>query len=370
MMNIFESLNLYANSFKYYYGSDRNSTFVRGILKQNYRFPKMLSEQDLLKIDKKASILSYSAVLGAIVLFLIYFYAVFFKNYDLISQQQPIVFSLMITVPVMVAILIPYLIANSCFNSFLKRFGAFSRVKEPFRVPQNATSKTIPGYERIQRRVFKEALLGFIGVLIFLAIVLFVDYSPEIAVALIKSGNYKAALNVSDIAAKIVPVSPGNYGVRGAAKFYMKDYKGAVDDYKLANKLSDLNAYDADLYVAKSKILNKQQMLAEFDKAIKTEKIKAKKYSIVYLKANYLYSIKAYSEALANYNILTNAFNNDEDLLFPQEDMYFRRAMTFKHLGRVKEANIDMKAANTMCPDCNYQKLGEKYLEFVPSLDY
>ncbi len=369
-MNIFDGLNLYANSFKYYYGVDRNTTFIRGLLKQSYKFSKVIDIQDLLKIDKTASFMTYFSVVISIVLFLAYFYGVFFKNYLTIMHMQPIAFSLLITVPVMIAILIPYLTANFAFENYLKNFGEYTKEKEPFKIPLDAGEKTIPGLEKIKKRVVKEALCGIIAVFLFLLFALFADATPKKIVNLIKQGKYEKALKTADLSLKILPVSSRNYGYRAAAKYFMKDYKGAVQDYELANKYSGTEFYDADMFLAKGKILSKKEMLLQYDKSIKSQKSDVDKYSAIYSKANYLYGIKDFKDALSCYNLLINAYSKDKSVNVPTSVLYFRRAMTYQKLGNVQNYKIDIGVANSMCPDCEFEKNSKKWLEELPSLDY
>lgn len=369
-MNILDGLNLYANSFKYYYGSDRASTFVRGFLKQNFRFPKILTEQELLSIDKTASIFAYVSILFAIALFTAYFYFVFFANYLTIINQPRIVFALAISLPVMLAILIPYLIADLAFKNYLKKFGDYSKDASEFKIPSNASEKSIPGYERIKHRVVKESIFGLVLVLIFLTFALFLDNAPKFVVKNIKQGNYEKALKIADLSVNILPVSSRYYGFRGAAKYYMKDYAGAVEDYKLANKYSMTEYYDEDMFIAKSKMLNKSQMIAEYDKSIKEQKEAVDRNTAMYSKANYLLSLKDYKSALPIYNRLVNAYHNDEHIIFPPEELYFRRAVTKAKLGDTAGYKYDFSVADNMCPECNFNKVTEQQLVPQLSLDY
>lgn len=369
-MSILDGLNLYANSFKYYYGSDRASTFVRGFLKQNFRFPKVLTEQELLSIDKRASILAYTAIFTAIVLFICYFYFVFFTNYLAIINLPRLVFALALSVPVMIAILIPYLIADFAFKNYLKRFGDYSQDKSEFKIPANASEKSIPGYERIKGRVVKEAVFGILLVLILLGFALFVDNAPRLVVKYIKQGKYEKALKSADLSVKILPVSSRYYGYRGAAKYYMKDYAGAVEDYKLANKYSMTEFYDEDMFIAKSKMLNKAQMIEEYDKSIKAQKESVDRYTAMFAKANYLLSLKDYKAALPIYNQLLTAYRNDEHLILPPEELYIRRALTHAKLGDAAGYKSDFNAADSMCPECEFSKVTEQQLVPKPSLDY
>ncbi len=369
-MDILNSLNFYKNNFRYYYGYDKNSTFVRGFFKQNYKFSRQLSEQELLSIDKTVAISTYLALFVSVVMFLIYFYGVFFNRYFELINKAPIVFALSISIPAVICIGIPYIIADFWFKRYLKKFGEYVQEKDEYKIPVNAADKTIPGFERIKARTVKETILGFVLVFLFLCFALFIGNSAEITAALIRHGNYSAALKIANLSVKIIPISSRLYGYRGTAKFYNKDYKGAIEDYKIANKYSDTEFYDEDLFLAKSKILSKQEMIDEYDKSINAQKEQIDKYTAMFAKANYLFGIKDYKSSYEIYNVLVNAYKNKEHMIFSPDKIYIRRALSNKNLGKIQEYKSDLQIAKSMCPDCQYDKITEQKLEPLPSINY
>lgn len=369
-MNMFDGLNFYANNFRYYYGFDRNSTFVRGFLNQCYKFMGLLSENDLKEIDSKFSFYTYISMIFSVGLILVFLYAVFFRFYTEIMQLSTVLKSLSLALPMMVAILLPYSILNFFFERDLQKYGKFVKELGAFKIPSKLGKNTIAGYEDYKKRILKESIVALIVLFLFTLSILFLNAVPSITSKLIKQGNYRAALGLSNVAVTVFPISSINYGHRAVAKYYLKDYKGAIEDYNLANKYSPEPVYDVDLYVVKSKILTKQQLLAEYDKSIKEQEKKYDAYSAMYSKANYLYSIGDYKAAVLIYDKLVDAFNNNEKILFSPATLYFKRGSAMAKLGNFKSSREDIEIAESMCVSCNYQENPSKWLDFVPTIDY
>lgn len=369
-MNILDGLNLYANCFKYYYGFDRSSTLVRGLLGQNFKFPFILDEKNLLKIDKFSSVITYIAVFISVTLFLAYLYGIFFPHYIDWFQKRTLYLVLMIAVPAFLSMVIPYFAADLVFKNYLKKFGMYSKTKEPFKIPANAGEKTIPGYERIKRRVVKESTAGIIVLLIFVLFLGFWNNASEIAAHNLKKGNYNAALNILDRRLKLFPIVSYDYGMRALTKYYLKNYEGSIEDYKLANKYAFSDVYDNDIYAVMAEFYNKSQMLDMFEKALNSKNEQVDKYSVIYARANYLMGIKDYASAIRDYNYLIKAYNNEEHLIFPPEELFFRRALTNSKLGNTSGYKADFSVAERMCPECEFDKIKEEQLKPVPEFDY
>lgn len=369
-MSFLDGLNLYANCFKYYYGFDRSSTFVRGILGQNFKFPYLLEEKDLLKIDKVSSVITYFAVFFAVILFLMYLYIIFFPSYIDWFQKRILFLLLVLALPAILSIVLPFVTANFIFNKYLKKYGNYSVEKGNFKTPANSGEKTIPGYERIKRRVVKESSYGIIFVLIFVLFLSYWNNASSVAASLIEHGNYKAAVNILNVRLKLFPIVSSDYGLRAYAKYGLKDYDGAVEDYKTANKYAFSDVYDNDIYAVMSESYNKQQMLDMFKKSYDSKKEQVDKYSVVFARANYLMSIKDYKSANRDYDILVKAYNNEEHLIFPPEILFYRRAITNAKLGNNQGYKNDFSIANKMCPECDFKNVTEEQLKPVPEFDY
>ncbi len=369
-MNILGSLNLYANNIRYYYGFDRNSTFVRGFLKQSYKFSRLLSEKELFAIDKKFSFLSFVAMVFSVILIILYLYLIFFNFYLEIQKFPPFLFALTLTFPMFLAVVCPLFLVAQKYEAYLKTYGDYQKEKQTFRLPPNSGKNTVAGFEFHKQRIINESLIGLCVILAFTFFALFFNAIPRVSKDLIKKGNYKLALLLSDVGIKISPVSSINYGHRAVAKYYLKDYSGAASDYEMANKYSQDPVYDADLFVVKSKILTKEQLLNEYDKSINAQVDKYDKYSAIYSKANYLYSVGDYQAALNYYNELVVAYLKGEKIMFSPATLYFKRGSTYSKLGNANASQKDIKIAESMCVDCNYSKNPSVWLDYTLSMDY
>ena len=81
-----------------------------------------------------------------------------------------------------------------------------------------------------------------------------------------------------------MPVAPEVYAQRAYAKFNLKQYKEAVEDYEKANKYSFSEEFNPDIVGVKSYYLPYDQTISEFDNLIALEKniniITAKTYTL------------------------------------------------------------------------------------------
>lgn len=183
--------------------------------------------------------------------------------------------------------------------------------------------------------------------IIIIIIVAICVYSPfNKAIEAIKKQDYAKAIKITSIGAKIYPYSKW-YSIRGYAKFQNGDYEGAIADFNKAYNLEtdDYKIIDFDnkIYV-KYFLKDYNSALNDFDYEITHSKDDFVKDSFLWDKAQFLYNINKYQEALDIYNTLL--VKSDEDKIYLLKNrLYFERAQVYKKLEQYSLAQKDLEMA-------------------------
>lgn len=170
-------------------------------------------------------------------------------------------------------------------------------------------------------------------------------FSPfEYTHNLIDNQNFEKAIKVSTLGTKLTPKNTEWYALRGYAYFQTDNYEEAIKDYDMAYKLESDNEnimnFDNKIFI--------KYYLDDFDSAIKdfdTEISNALddniKDQFLWDKAQFLFNIKRYNEALAIYNDLIVKAENDRIFLL-KDRLYLERAQVYKKLNRPELAEQDI----------------------------
>lgn len=160
----------------------------------------------------------------------------------------------------------------------------------------------------------------------------------------IKKQEYKKAISLSTLRILTTPLSPKGYSLRAYANFKTKNFEKAIDDYDKAYRLEydeyKMMNFDNKIYI---RFINKdyETALKDFDKEIENTKDDYIKDSFLWDKAQFLFNIKNYEEALKIYNQLL--INSESDAIFLLENrLYYERAQVLKAMGRNDEAKMDI----------------------------
>ena len=156
-------------------------------------------------------------------------------------------------------------------------------------------------------------------------------YSPvEKALNAIENQNYSKAIKITSIGAKIYPYSKW-YSIRAYAKFQTGDYEGAIEDYNKAFNLETddykIINFDNKIYV-KYYLKDFEGALNDFDYEIQNSKNDFVKDSFLWDKAQFLYNLKKYDDALKIYNTLL--LKSDEDKIYLLKTRLFRSILKNK----------------------------------------
>ena len=312
-----------------------NNTF------QGYKFDKVIEEEQIGSIWNFIKQTKRIMTVAIFLVFIIILYGVIFPHYAFLSGLK----WYCCVLPLLVIMFVIYQallhISTIHFERWLKKnFGEFEKTV------YNPTDFIDKKYYKL----FKMELVKAFA-LILVILVCFCIGSPfKITLNLINNQKYDEAIKVATVGSKIFPIAPTWYSLRGYSKFQLKDYEGAIKDYDKAYKLGpdeyNVMNFDNKIYI---KYYTKQykSALKDFDKEIAKAQTDEDRDSFLWDKAQFLYNIKHYEEALKIYNDLL--VKSDEDRVFLlQNRLYFERAEVYKKLGNEELAEQDLQNANNL----------------------
>lgn len=325
-----------------------NNTVLAGIMRNNgYRYAVRLPEEKLKEVNKvyrKFTALLNSAVAIEIIL---YIYLVIFPYYLGFMNLPFFAVVLLLSLIPLVALYLTYVAVNALYENYLSRYvGTFQRMKFQPKVKYIEENEFQDYLKTPRKSVY---ILGLIILIFFLYIL-----TPFIITSLNRSDKYKSALNLANTYLTFMPVAPEVYAQRAYAKFKLKQYKEAVEDYEKANKYSFSDDFNADIVGVKTYYLPYDQVLNAFDELIAQEKEKPYKYYLMSEKAAYQLKNKDYKKAYNTFNYLIKLYEKGTKVFFSPSLAYNNRAIAKKHLGDLSGAHIDFSTAKKMCPDCKF----------------
>ena len=325
-----------------------NNTVLAGIMRNNgYRYAVNLPEEKLKEVNKVYR--RFTTLLNSVVAveLILYIYLVIFPYYLEFMNLPFFVVVMMLSLIPLVALYLTYIVVNSLYENYLARYvGTFQRMKFQ------------PKVKYIEENVFQEYLKTPRKSVYVLALLIFIFFSYILTPLMIDffNGNNKfnAALRLANSYLTFMPVAPEVYAQRAYAKFNLKQYKEAVEDYEKANKYSFSEDFYADIVGVKSYYLPYDQALSAFDELIAQEKEKPYKYYLMSEKAAYQLKNKDYKKAYNTFNYLINLYEKGTKAFFSPSLVYNNRAIARKNLGDIKGAQSDFINAKKMCPDCKF----------------
>lgn len=326
-----------------------NNTVLAGILREiGYRYAVNLPDEKLKEVNavyRKFTTLMNSVIAIEI---LLYIYLVIFPYYTEIMKMPYFMVVLSLSLLPLIALYLTYVVVNVLYENFLSRFiGTFQKVKFQPAV-DNIDEKAFNAYEKTPK---KSVYVLILLVLIFCYYIV----TPLVTMNMNGSKDYKAAINTANTYLTFVPISAEMYAQRAYAKYKLKQYKEAVKDYEAADKYSLSDNFSYDLLSVKTKYLPRSQMLAEFDKLIDSQKTEAESQYLMFYKANYYMQNKQYNQALTIYNVLLAACKKSDNVLFPDDELYYNIGSAKKALGDAKGAQSYFTISKRKCPDCKYE---------------
>lgn len=291
---------------------------------------------ELIKSHKRISTI-------VIFLFFIFFlYGVIFPNYYyLINEQNLYIISIIFLIIVFIIYSTVTFLSSKCFESNLrKKFGEFEKIK--FKPTNDIDTRYY--------KLFKIELLKALSLILVIVLCLGLGSPFKIVVKSIAQQKYNDAIQITTIGSKLFPIAPEWYSLRGYSKYQLKDYQGAIKDYDKAYQLGtdeyNVMNFDNKIFI-KYYIKDYKGALADFDYEIKKSADDYEKDSFLWDKAQFLYNIKKYDEALTIYNDLIIKAESDNIFLLKNR-LYFERAQVYKSLGKEDLANQDLENTDAL----------------------
>ena len=218
-----------------------------------------------------------------------------------------------------------------------------------------------PSSNSIENQSYKdfkfELLKIFLVVLSIIGLYFWVG-SPHLnTLNMLSQGRYEDAVKMTTLWSKIIPNDPEWYSLRAYSRFHCGDFEGAIDDYDKAYELEDdefkMMNFDNKIYVryAQKDYVN---ALADFDEEIEKARNDYDRDSLLWDKAQFLYNIDRYKEALKIYNKLLD--NSEQDRVFLiQNRLYYERAQVYYRLDMEEEAQADFERAAELNLEPSFQ---------------
>ncbi len=200
-----------------------------------------------------------------------------------------------------------------------------------------------------------------ITIIVIIAIAVII-YSPfNKAITAIENQDYGKAIKITSIGAEIYPY-PKWYSIRGYAKFQLGDYQGAIKDYDKAFSLETddykIINFDNKIYV-KYYLKDYAGALQDFDYEIENAKDDFVRDSFLWDKAQFLFNLARYNEALQIYNKLL--LKSDEDKIYLLKTrLFFERAQVYEKLGLYELAKQDIENSRN-------SDIGESFENPIPA---
>lgn len=338
MLNINILKLLYKQSpMDFYTHTDDKSTIIKSINNTTlgYKFNKKFSSDEIDKIWVDIKCHKRFAAIVICLSFLAMLYEIIFPQFSLFVNNNWYVNALLIFAIIIIFYQAITALSTISFEKRLKKkFGEFE--KAIFISTDNLDEK----YYSLFKTELAKALIVFLLVIICFSII-----SPfKLTHKLIKTENYKEAIRITSIGARLFPIAQEWYSLRGYARFQTGDYQGAIKDYDKAYTLGadgfNIMNFDNKIYI-KYYLGDYESALKDFNTEIEKADSEYEKDSFLWDKAQFLYNIKKYEEALELYTELLLKAENDRIFLL-KDRLYLERAEVYKKLGLEDLAKQDL----------------------------
>jgi len=313
----------------FYTYTDNNETIIKSVknISTGYKFDKKFSKKEIaqtwnsIKFHKRTSTILIFLIIIAIM------YGAIFPNFTFFIDNPWFINLIIILIITLGTFSIVSRLSNIHFELWLeKKYGKFSKTKFI------SSNKINPDFYHLFT-----AELCKVGIII-LCIILFISVGSPLKVAqnYIYKNKYTDTIKITSVGAIIFPIIPEWYSLRGFAKFQLKDYKGAIKDFEKAYMLEadeyNTTNFDNKIYI---KYYNNdyQSALKDFDSEIKNAENDYKKDIFMWDKAQFLYNIKKYNEALELYTELLSKADSDSTFLL-KDRLYLERGQVYQILGK------------------------------------
>ena len=290
---------------------------------------------EIIRVHKRVSVIT------VFVIFIALLYEFIFPKFTLFVNNNWYVNAfIMLVLLSIVNHIILSISAKILEKSLLKKVGTFEKVFF------NSSDKIDNKYYSL----FKSELIKAI-IALFIIIFGITFFSPfEYTQKLVNKHRYKDAIKVATLGAKILPIAPEWYSLRGYAHFQLENYNKAIQDYDKAYQLGadnfNMMNFDNKIFV-KYYLKDYNSAIADFDHEIRNANSETERDQFLWDKAQFLYNTKKYEDALDLYNDLIIKAENDRIFLL-KDRLYLERAQVYKKLKQDDLANMDLETAGIL----------------------
>ncbi|MBQ8460623.1 tetratricopeptide repeat protein [bacterium] len=311
-----------------------------------YKFDRKFSTDEInsvwneIKFHRRISTILISFV------FLFVLYEIIFPKFSFLVNNNSLANVLYILLLITIVCQIITVIFAKLFEKKLKKkFGSYTNVKY---ISSGVTDENF-------YRLFKIELAKALT-LVFLIVTIFAIISPfAFTRELLKKERFNDVIKLTTFGSKIFPIASDWYSMRGYAKYKTGDYQGAIKDFDKAYELSangfDIMNFDNKIFI-KYYIKDYDSALQDFDNEIKKAQNDNEKDQFLWDKAQFLYNIKKYEDAMDIYNQLLIQSDNDRIYLL-KDRLYLERAQVYKDLGQDELAKLDIESSGISDSDDN-----------------
>ncbi|MBR1460385.1 hypothetical protein IJ596_01970 [bacterium] len=341
---------LYKHSpVNFYSITENGETIIKSInnISVGYKFDEKFSTDKIEKLRKQTKFFKRFSTIIILLSYIALVYGVIFPNYTYFEGSLKHVLCFLLFV-IVITIFIAF--ANSkIYELFLrKKYGQYEKTH-------------FPSSNSIEDQSYKDFKLELVKIFLLVICIVGVYFwigSPHInTLNMITQGRYEDAVKMTTLWSKIIPNDPQWYSLRAYAKFHTGDFEGAVEDYDKAYNLENneykMMNFDNKIYVRYAQ-KNYKQALKDFDKEIENAQDEFDRDSFLWDKAQFLYNIERYKDALKIYDMLLVNSENDRIYLI-ENRLYYERAQVHLRLNNEQEAQNDMDKAFELNLDPKFQ---------------
>lgn len=339
---------LYKHSpVNFYSMTKNNDTIIKSINNtfSGYKFDYVFSHEQIDKVRPVIKHFKRFSTISILVLYLLIIYGIYFPNIEIFETCSA---KIKIVVTAVFGTFFLLFIISKLFEMYLtKNFGEFTKTHFP-------SSDFI---ETQSYKEFKFELVKIFILFLMLCMLFVLIGSPyRTTIDLILKGKYNAAIRMSTVWSKIIPVDSKWYSLRGFARFYTQDYEGAIEDYNKAYELDNDEFkpmhFDNKIFI-RYFMKDYNTALKEFDEELKKTEDDGEKNSLLWDKAQFLYNIGKLKEALKLYDILIERAENDRIYLM-ENRLYYERGLVYQKMGRLKDYQKDLQTAKELNYDVDF----------------
>ncbi len=333
----------------FYTYTNNKYTLIKSISNSShaYEFAREFSTDEINSTWREIRLYKKSSTILIFLFFILLLYGIIFPNFTLfVNNMWYVNATIILALIAIVCSIITFCSAKIFEKRITKKFGSFKKTKFQ-------QSNLI---DPIYYKLFKFELSKALIFIILICLIFGLSAPFKRTRDYLKEEKYKKAISVTTIGAVLFPIAQEWYSLRAYAKFKTGDYDGAINDFDKAYRLGadgfNVMNFDNKIYIKYVK-KDYQSAIKDFDIEIQNADNDYEKDSFLWDKAQFLYNIGHYQQALELYNDLIVKAENDRIFLL-KDRLYLERAEIYRKLGKYELAKKDLEDSGSINPDIDY----------------